>query len=190
MCFSFNLVGDRKRNFVDNFFMNPYIKLARDTVESYVKTGKIPSLPKNLPSEILTERAGVFVSIYKDKELRGCIGTYLPTEHNIAEEIISNAIAAATRDYRFPPINPRELNQLSYSIYILEEPRQIKDLSELDPKKYGILVRSETGKTGLLLPDLEGIDTVEKQLDAVCHKCGIRLSQEKVFICKFKAKKY
>lgn len=170
--------------------MNPYVNLAKITVESYIKTGKIPPLPKNLPKKMLTERAGVFVSIYCGNELRGCIGTYLPTEPNIAEEIIVNAVAAATRDYRFPPVTIDELPNLSYSVYILEEPRQIKSLDELDPKKYGILVKTETGKTGLLLPDLDGIDTVEKQLDAVCHKCGVRLSEEKIIICKFGAKKY
>lgn len=170
--------------------MNPYIQLAKNTIESYFRTGKIPPLPPGLPRKILTLRAGVFVSIYKGQELRGCIGTYLPTEPNIAEEIISNAIAAATHDWRFSPITPDELNELSYSVYILEEPRQIKSLEELDPKKYGILIKSETGKTGLLLPDLDGIDTVEKQLSAVCHKCGVKLSNEKVVICKFSAEKY
>lgn len=170
--------------------MNPYINLAKMAVESYLKTGKIPPLPSRLPKKILTTRAGVFVSIYKGQELRGCIGTYLPTQPNIAEEIISNAIAAATRDWRFTPITCDELPKLSYSVYILEEPRQIRSINELDPKKYGILIKSETGKTGLLLPDLDGIDTVEKQLSAVCHKCGINLSKEKVIICKFRAKKH
>jgi AmmeMemoRadiSam system protein A len=170
--------------------MNPYIKLAEEAVESYIKTGKMPPPPPNLPRKILTSRAGVFVSIYKNQELRGCIGTYLPTQPNIAEEIISNAVAAATSDYRFLPITPNELGKLSYSVYILEEPRQIKSLKELNPKKYGILIKSEIGKVGLLLPDLEGINTVEEQLSAVCQKCGIQLSDEKVVIYKFSAKKY
>ena len=170
--------------------MNPYVKLAKETVESYIKTGKIPPLPDNLSKKLTSERAGVFVSIYKGEELRGCIGTYLPTEPNLAEEIIGNAIAAASQDYRFSPITVKELPKLIYSVYILEEPRQIKNLKELDPKKYGILIKSETGKSGLLLPDLDGIDTVEKQLTAVCHKCGVRFSEEKVMICKFGAKKY
>ena len=170
--------------------MNPYVRLAKETVESYIKSGKIPPLPDNLSKKLTSERAGVFVSIYNGKELRGCIGTYLPVEPNLAEEIIGNAIAAASRDYRFSPITVRELPKLSYSVYILEEPRQIKNLKELDPKKYGILIKSETGKSGLLLPDLNGIDTVEKQLTAVCHKCGVRLSEEKVIVCKFKAQKH
>ncbi len=169
---------------------NPYVQLAKDAVEYYIKTGKIPPLPQNLPKKLLIERAGVFVSIYNGNELRGCIGTYLPVEPNTAEEIISNAVAAATQDYRFPPILKDELPNLSYSVYILEEPRQIKKLDELEPKKYGILIKSESGKTGLLLPDLDGIDTAEKQLAAVCHKCGVRLSEEKVIVCKFGVTKY
>lgn len=170
--------------------MNVYVKLAKETVETYVKTGKIPPLPENFSKKLLTEKAGVFVSIYNGEELRGCVGTYLPTEPNVAEEIIGNAIAAATRDYRFKPITTKELPKLTYSIYILEEPREIKNLDELNPKEYGILIKSETGKSGLLLPDLPGIDTAEEQLAAVCHKCGVRFSEEKVIVCKFKAKKH
>ena len=170
--------------------MNPYVKLAKETIEAYIKTRKIPPLPENTPKKFLEEKAGVFVSIYNSEDLRGCIGTYLPTEPNIAEEIITNAIAAATRDYRFKPITAKELPELTYSVYVLEEPRQIKNLDELNPKEYGILIKSETGKSGLLLPDLPGIDTVEKQLSAVCHKCGVRIGEEKISVCKFKAKKY
>lgn len=170
--------------------MNPYVALAKTTVESYIKNRKIPPLPENISKKFLTEKAGIFVSIYNSEELRGCIGTYLPTEPNLAEEIIGNAVAAATRDYRFQPIKKKELADLSYSVYVLEEPREIKNLDELDPKKYGILIKSETGKSGLLLPDLEGIDTVEKQLTAVCRKCGVRLNEEKITIYKFVAKKY
>jgi len=170
--------------------MNAYVKLAKDTVEAYVKTGKIPPLPKNISKKFLTEKAGVFVSIYNGEDLRGCIGTYLPTEPNVAEEIIGNAVAAATSDYRFSPITQKELPKLSYSVYILEKPHEIKSLDELDPKKYGILIKSETGKSGLLLPDLPGIKTVEEQLAAVCQKCGVRLGSEKIIISRFKAKKY
>jgi AmmeMemoRadiSam system protein A len=170
--------------------MNAYVKLAKNTVEIYFKTGKIPPLPDNLPKKFLTSRAGVFVSIYNGEDLRGCIGTYLPTEPNLAEEIIQNSISAATGDYRFQPITEKELSKLFYSVYVLEEPREIKSLKELNPKKYGILIKSETGKSGLLLPDLEGINTVEEQLRAVCRKCGVNLSREKITVFKFSATKY
>jgi AmmeMemoRadiSam system protein A len=170
--------------------MNAYVKLAKEAIELYLKTGKIMPAPDNLPEEILNRRAGIFVSIYNGDDLRGCIGTYLPSETNIAKEIIANAVAAATRDYRFDPITVEEIPELSYSVFVLEEPREIKDLSELNPKKYGILIKSEKGKSGLLLPDLEGINTVEEQLGAVCRKCGVHLGKEKISIWKFGAKKY
>ncbi|MFA5128629.1 MAG: AmmeMemoRadiSam system protein A [Patescibacteria group bacterium] len=170
--------------------MNAHVKLAKDTIEAYLKTGKIPPLPDNLPKNFLTSRAGVFVSIYNGDDLRGCIGTYLPTEQSLAEEIIQNSLSAATSDYRFKPITEKELPDFSYSVYILSEPRKIKNLKELNPKKYGILIKSETGKSGLLLPDLEGINTVEEQLSAVCSKCGVDLSKEKITIFKFSATKY
>lgn len=170
--------------------MNDYIRLAKETVEDFIRSGKKLSLPKSLPKEMIYGRAGVFVSIYNGDELRGCIGTYLPSEENIAEEIIANALAAATRDYRFAPITEKELSSLSYSVYLLEEPQQIKDTKELNPKKYGILIKSETGKSGLLLPDLPGIETVDEQLAAVCQKCGVRPEKEKISIWKFGAKKY
>lgn len=170
--------------------MNAYVKLAKDAVEVYIKTGKIFPPPSDLPKNFLTFRAGIFVSIYDGEELRGCIGTYLPTERNIAEEIIANATSAATRDYRFRPITAKELPNLSYTVYVLEEPREIKKLDELDPKKYGILIKSERGKWGLLLPDLAGINTAEEQIAAVSEKCGVKLGDEKIIVYKFGAKKY
>ena len=170
--------------------MNAYVKLAKEAVELHLKTGKVMPAPENLPGEILNRRAGVFVSIYNGDDLRGCIGTYLPSEPNIAEEIIANAVSAATRDYRFDPITEKELSELSFSVYVLEAPVEVKDLKELNPKKYGILIKSEKGKSGLLLPDLEGINTIEEQLGAVCQKCGVNPEKEKISVWKFEAKKY
>jgi AmmeMemoRadiSam system protein A len=170
--------------------MNQYVKLAKKAVETLVINDEAISPPPNLPPEMLKNKAGVFVTLIKNQELRGCIGTYEPTKPNIAEEIINNAIAAATTDFRFPQITKEELKDLSYTVYILERPVQVKSLDELDPKKYGVLIKSSTGKSGLLLPDLDGIDTVEKQLSAVCYKCGIDLKEEKVVLCRFGVKKY
>lgn len=170
--------------------MNPYVNLAKQAVETYIKTGKVIKPSKDLPKEMISQKAGTFVTLMKGKKLRGCIGTYQATKPNIATEIISNAIAAATKDFRFPPLSQDELEQISYSVYILETPTEIKSLDELDPKKYGILIRSDTGKSGLLLPDLDGIDTVAQQLNAVCHKCGIIPGKEQVTICRFKVQKY
>ena len=170
--------------------MNPYTNLAKLVVETYIKDNKIIDPPKDLPQEFLLKRAGAFVTILENGNLKGCIGTYLPTRENIAQEIIHNAIAAATEDYRFNSVTKDDLDNLSYEVYILEEPQKIKNISELDPIKYGVLVKSNTGKSGLLLPDLEGLDTTEKQLEAVFVKAGINTELEKVEIYKFEAKKY
>lgn len=186
--------------------MHPLIPLAKEAVETFIREKKIISPPEDFPREFLTKRAGIFITIEKDGKLRGCIGTYLPTRVNIAQEIIRNAISAATRDHRFSSISERELPSLSYTIYILGYPEPVKDTKELDPKKFGIVVR--TGplafpneenvvfngvvphKTGLLLPNLEGVDTVEQQISIACQKGGIDPTEEKLIIYKFTVEKY
>ena len=122
--------------------VNPYVELTKQAVETYIKEGKIISPPLGLPSEILNIKSGTFVTVKKNNELRGCIGTYLPTRENIAQEIIHNAVAAATEDYRFGPIQKEELPSLSYTVYILDLPELVKDIKELDPKIYGIIVKT------------------------------------------------
>ena len=172
--------------------MHPLIKLAKQAVESYIKQREIISVPNNFPKEFLNKRNGVFVTIKKSGELRGCIGTYLPTRKNIAEETIYNAIAAATQDWRFGPVQPSELPFLSYEIYILFKPNLVKNLNELNPLKYGIIVKSANfpGKSGLLLPGLEGIDSVNQQIDIACRKAGIDPENEEILVYKFEAEKY
>ena len=181
--------------------MSPYVSLAKIAVEKYIKEGKLIFPPKDLPQELFKEKSGVFVTIEKEIKsspiLRGCIGTYLPTRENIAQEIISNAIAAATEDYRFNAIKEQELEKLSYTVSLLGRPEQIKDLKGLDPKKYGVIVKTfsaeephKTVKTGLLLPDLEGVDTIEKQISITCQKAGINPKKEKIVIYRFTVKKY
>lgn len=186
--------------------MENYTSLAKLAVESFIKEKKIISSPPDLPKEFFEKKSGTFVTIMKNNELRGCIGTYLPIRKNIAKEIINNAIAAATEDYRFNPITKEELPYLSYTVYILSEPELVKDISGLNPKKYGIIVkttpifsgqRSEVmfngitpPKSGLLLPDLDGIDTVEQQLSIACQKGGIDINKEKILIYRFTVEKY
>lgn len=171
--------------------MNDYVNLAKLAVEEFVKNGKVIEPPKNISKDLLTKKAGVFVSIYKHGNLRGCIGTYLPTKDNVAKEIISSAISA-TQDPRFPPVSKEELPDLSYEVYILGTLKPIKSIDELDPQKYGILVRSldYPFKSGLLLPALKDIDTREKQIFIACRKAGIDPSREKIAIYKFEAEKY
>ena len=165
-----------------------YVKLARETIKNYIKHGKIITLPLDLPKEMINQKAGAFVSLKKYGELRGCIGTFMPTQKNIAQEIIKNAVSAAVEDPRFSPVNVSELEDLSISVDVLSVPEEIKDISQLDPKKYGVIVSSGY-KKGLLLPDLEGVDTAEEQVDITKRKAGI-YPGEKVKLYRFEVKRY
>lgn len=163
-----------------------YVELARRAVEEYVRHARRIAPPEG-PAEELRQRAGAFVSIKKRGALRGCIGTFLPTQENLAQEIITNAISSATRDYRFPPIKPEELGELEYSVDILTPPEPATP-EELDPKRYGVLLESG-GRRGLLLPDLEGVDTVEEQLEIAKRKAGIA-PDEPVQISRFEVERH
>lgn len=163
-------------------------RLARRAVESYVQDNRIVSAPAGLPNFLLMERGAAFVSLKKSGVLRGCIGTTAPTQSNLAEEIIKNAIQAAMQDPRFPPVQPGELSELSYSVDVLEKPEKISDESALDPKKFGVIVESGFRK-GLLLPDIEGVDTVEDQVNIAKRKAGI-FSSEPVLLYRFKVTRY
>lgn len=181
-------------------------ELAKQSVEVDIRENRIISPFDDLSEEFLKRRAGTFVTIERNGNLRGCIGTYLPTRINIAEEVIRNAISAATEDYRFGPIQKEELPYLTYTVYILSEPELVENISELDPKKFGIIVKTVPitypnstdvvfnghlpFKSGLLLPDLEGVDTIEQQLSLACQKGGIDPTREKIFIYRFSVEKY
>jgi AmmeMemoRadiSam system protein A len=167
--------------------MHPLVELAKSAIETYIKKGTIIGLPDPLPLEF-SLKAGVFVSLKKFGELRGCIGTYKPCCESIGAEIIANAISAATKDPRFQPVGEEELKDLTYSVDVLALPEKITDKNELDPKKYGIIVASGY-RRGLLLPDLEGVVTVEEQLRITKMKAGI-LPHEDVEIYRFEVKRY
>lgn len=151
---------------------DPWVKLARRTIETYVRTRKKIARPDDLPEEMITRKAGVFVSLKMDGRLRGCIGTIKPTTDCIAEEIIQNAISSSTHDNRFDPVEEWELSKLVYSVDVLSDAEPIASFKELDPKTYGVIVRYK-GRCGLLLPNLEGIDTPEKQVSIALDKGGI-----------------
>ncbi len=152
---------------------HPYVKWAIEVIENYIIHNKIIEPHEGLPEDLFKRRAGTFVSLHKsDGSLRGCIGTFLPTQPNLALEIRENAIAAATRDPRFEPVRPEELDEIEVSVDILSEPIPVKSMDELDPKKYGIIVVSGN-RRGLLLPDIEGVNTVEEQIRIACLKAGI-----------------
>ncbi len=167
--------------------MHPLVSLARRAVEEYVRHGTVIEPPGDLTPE-MKERAGVFVSLKKDGQLRGCIGTFVPTTENVAKEIIRNAISAATQDPRFPPVQEDELDEIVYSVDVLSEPERIKDPGQLDPKRYGVIVTKGIRK-GLLLPDLEGVDTVEEQLRIARTKAGIS-PDEDCEIYRFEVRRY
>jgi len=167
--------------------MDPIAALAKETVETYIRTGKRPKPPAELTPE-MKEKAGVFVSIHKKGELRGCIGTFEPQERNVAAEVIANAVSSATRDPRFPSVSVGELKDLDYSVDVLTKPEPVEDESQLDPKKYGVIVECGWRK-GLLLPDLEGVDSAEYQIDICRQKGGIG-PEEPVRLYRFEVKRH
>jgi len=167
--------------------MHPLAELAKKSVEAHVREGIPIGLPDPLPAE-MSGRAGVFVCIKKHGELRGCIGTFQPSSECIGSETMMNAISAATKDPRFTPVVKEELGDLTYSVDVLSCPEKVSGLSDLDPKKYGIIVVSGF-RRGLLLPDLEGVDTVEEQLKITKMKAGI-LPHEEVEIYRFEVMRY
>ena len=154
-----------------------YVRLARASLESYILHRKKLKMPEGLPEEMTAKRAGAFVSIHKNGSLRGCIGTTGPVQSCVAEEIISNAISASTKDPRFNPITPEELPLLDISVDVLGEPEHIDSKDQLDVKRYGVIV-SKGFRRGLLLPDLDGVDTVEQQISIAKQKAGIRENED------------
>ena len=153
---------------------DPWVRLARLSLETWVRQGRpLQALPADLPAELTDRAAGTFVSLHKGGRLRGCIGTIAPTAETVAQEIVQNAVSAGTRDPRFPPVRAGELDDLEYSVDVLGTPEPVDSTDQLDPKRYGVIV-SYGCKRGLLLPDLDGVDTVEEQLDIARRKGGIR----------------
>lgn len=160
-----------------------YVRLARETIETYVRTGVKGEIPENLPEEMYTQRAGVFVSIKKEGQLRGCIGTIQAVQPSIAEEIAENAVSASVKDPRFSPIEPEELEKLVISVDVLGDTEKIDSEDMLDVRRYGVVV-TEGYRRGLLLPNLEGIDTVKEQVRIARQKAGIG-EQEEVQLERF-----
>ncbi len=152
------------------------VELARKSLEYYLREGRVMDVPDSIPRE-MKQKSGVFVTLTKDEELRGCIGTFEAVRDNIASEIIHNAIAAGLEDPRFCPVDLDELSTIDISVDLLTPWEQVDSIEELDPKRYGIIVKSGR-RTGLLLPDLEGVDTVEEQISIASQKAGISRGEE------------
>jgi AmmeMemoRadiSam system protein A len=168
---------------------HPLVRLARTTIEKYVREGKMLK-PSEAPAPIEGEPAGVFVTIHTRStgELRGCIGTIEPSEDSLIQETINNAIAAATRDPRFPPVRPRELDDLVIDVSVLYPPEPIDSIAQLDPKQYGVIVQRGR-RRGLLLPDIPGIDDAETQVAFARRKAWID-PDEPVQLYRFRVEKY
>ncbi len=188
---SFKVLGDDANRHFDEIYIakdnkrlsslkseeDEYVRLARQTLENYVINHKRIEKPKDISRELLDKKAGVFVSLELDKRLRGCIGTILPTTESIADEIIQNAISAGVEDPRFPPVTEDELDRLVYSVDVLGQAEKIESMDELDIKEYGVIV-SKGLKRGLLLPNLDGVDSVKEQVSIALSKAGIAEDEE------------
>jgi AmmeMemoRadiSam system protein A len=168
--------------------MHPLVKLAKDTIELYIREGKVLQVREEDFAPEMKEQAGVFVSLKVQGVLRGCIGTFQPTECDVAHEVVRNAISAATQDPRFQVVRSNELDTLEYSVDVLTPPQRVHDSHELDPRRYGVIVRSG-GRRGLLLPDLEGVDTVDYQISIAMQKAGIPPGTP-VELSRFEVKRY
>ncbi|MBF0537418.1 MAG: AmmeMemoRadiSam system protein A [Nitrospirae bacterium] len=166
---------------------HPLVQLAKAAIECYIDSGQSLPVPAE-PVKEMQDRAGVFVSLKKHGQLRGCIGTFTPMTQNVASEVIRNAIAAATEDPRFSPVRAEELQELNISVDVLSAPEKVNDISELDHKKYGVIVAKDYRK-GLLLPDIDGVDSVEEQLRIAKLKANI-YPNEPVEIFRFEVRRY
>ena len=170
---------------------HPCARLARETVTRLLEGRPLPaSGTEAAPSELWAERRACFVSIKtRSGALRGCIGTLAPSQRSLDREIIANAVSAATRDPRFPPMTREELPGVLFSVDVLSDPEPVTDLADLDSGEWGVIV-SKDGRRGVLLPDLEGVDTVEEQLAIAARKAGIAdlrgISVERFRVDRFK----
>ncbi|MGQ9856360.1 MAG: AmmeMemoRadiSam system protein A [Fervidobacterium sp.] len=167
---------------------HPFVRWAIEVIENYVLHRKKIEPHSDLPEELFKRKAGAFVTLHNlDGSLRGCIGTFSPTRENLAYEIRDNAIAAATQDPRFPPVQPNELGNIVVNVDVLSPYEPVKSIEELDPKKYGIIVQ-KGWRRGLLLPDIEGVDTVEEQIRIAKLKAGIYDDDFEIF--RFTVERY
>lgn len=163
---------------------DPLVDLARRAVDAWVIDQRL--IPAELPPDAGPEQAGVFVSLHRsDGSLRGCLGTLGPTQPTLAAEIIGNAVNAASRDPRFRPVRPDELPDLRIKVDVLNEPEEVEGVGALDPRVYGLIVRTEDGRQALLLPDLEGVDTPMQQLRITCRKGDVHPERDRFRLFRF-----
>lgn len=169
--------------------MHLYAGLAQEAVKNHFGYSSLQSMLAELPPKILAKKAGVFVTIYNHGELRGCIGTLKPAKENIAEEIVANAVSAATLNNRFLPITIAELPELNYEISVLSEAEEVSSLLDLDPQKYGVIIRSGQ-REGVLLPGIEEVKTVAEQIAIAAGKGKISLDKDEIKVYRFTTETY
>lgn len=167
--------------------MDERVRLALSAIRAYIKDRRVIDVPEDTCIELKSSQAGVFVCIKKHGELRGCIGTIEAARECVAEEIVTNAISAAVHDPRFLPVEADELDELECSVDVLT-PSEECSFEDLDPKRYGVIVECK-GRRGLLLPDLEGVDSAEEQVDIARRKAGIA-SGDEIKLCRFEVIRY
>lgn len=166
-----------------------YIQLAYNTIKTYLEKEELPDL-KTVDREILLRHNGCFVTLHtKDGALRGCIGTVKPLYKNLGGEIESNALSACKDDPRFSPVTLNELDNLKISVDILSEPEQVYSNDALDIKRYGIIVQAEDGRDGLLLPDIDGVDSIEQQISIARQKGEIK-PDEQITVFRFMVERH
>jgi AmmeMemoRadiSam system protein A len=170
---------------------HPYAALARLAAERYLSGGVMPAsgLEADPRPELWNIRRACFVSIKTlSGDLRGCIGTILPARPSLDFEIMENAVSSAVRDPRFPPMRHAELDNVVFSVDVLSEPEKITDKNMLDVKKWGVIV-SKGGRRGVLLPDLDGVDTVDEQIEIASRKAGI-FGRADITLERFSVRRY
>lgn len=198
---SFDILNEEKKDYTDliqdsiskrvrdlRSSESDYVKLARMSLEHYLKSGTYMDLPEDISEEILNKKQPVFVSIKKNGRLRGCIGSLKSFEKNTAMEIIKYAVEAGIRDFRFTPVSLDEVDELTFSVDVLHESEPVEDMAGLDPINFGVIVKKGNRK-GLLLPNIEGVDTVDEQLRIALNKAGID-DDEDYEIERFRVERY
>ncbi|WP_005032266.1 AmmeMemoRadiSam system protein A [Holophaga foetida] len=172
--------------------MSPHVRLARLSLEHYLRYHRpLTQVPPDIAEALKGQRAGAFVSIHtREGDLRGCIGTLSPCRENLVEEILCNAISAGTQDYRFVPVSLPEMEDLAIKVDVLSEPEDIRSAEELDPRRYGVIVYNTEGRRGVLLPDLEGVDSVDDQIRIACRKAGIDPRGERYKLQRFTVERF
>jgi AmmeMemoRadiSam system protein A len=168
---------------------DPLVVLARQAIEAYVQDRTIIHPPLPVGGE--SRRSGTFVSLHlPDGSLRGCMGTTEPQAASMEEEVVDNAITAATRDPRFYAVTPQELSSLEISVDVLGSAEEVRGLDQMDPKRYGMIIRTLDGRRALLLPDLEGVDTAEQQLRITCRKGNIDPDNDQYQMYRFEVERH